>query len=459
MRRPVRWPKPSGQEPPTFEITFYDNAYSCYQGLSESQITEQMRQDCWNNHTKPKLQEYVGIANDIGSPVCTKEWGGEKAADAGRGNGGGDDPYFIHQAFDFFHANDFTMEGYWNGPLHSIWPINDPSDLELMGQAWKEEVAADISGGGGTPSPTPTVGGYAVPTAGQKGWETEANDTFTAMESDVSTIADKFGISASVSLNKPPKGTPDWDTPYNENFQAMEQAISQLADALSVNVAASYPQISRGTLDWDVPMNDNITAIGADLQDIFNNGSVPSQNPSNWSSTTLGNATVSGSFTVDSSKFTMEAADGDLWSTADGGFFVYQSMSGDGTVTARVVSQENTDRFSKAGVMIRETLNASSKRVINVTRPTPGLEFNYRVSDGGTVDYQLGSQNATAPYWVRLVRSGDTFTAMESADSSTWTTIGTVTVSMNADVLAGIVGASNSAGVTATDVFDGLSLS
>jgi len=55
---------------------------------------------------------------------------------------------------------------------------------------------------------------------------------------------------------------------------------------------------------------------------------------------------------------------------------------------------------------------------------------------------------------ICLTWSGDTFTAKESPDGSNWTTIGTVQVQMNTDVLAGVVGASNSPGVTSTDAFD-----
>jgi regulation of enolase protein 1 (concanavalin A-like superfamily) len=42
-----------------------------------------------------------------------------------------------------------------------------------------------------------------------------------------------------------------------------------------------------------------------------------------------------------------------------------------------------------------------------------------------------------APFWVRLTRSGSTFTAASSPDGVTWTTYATFTVPMNATAFFG----------------------
>src|SRR5262249_46101118 len=41
----------------------------------------------------------------------------------------------------------------------------------------------------------------------------------------------------------------------------------------------------------------------------------------------------------------------DIWGSADSFRFAYQTLTGDGSITAQVVSQEATDRYAKAGVM------------------------------------------------------------------------------------------------------------
>ena len=51
----------------------------------------------------------------------------------------------------------------------------------------------------------------------------------------------------------------------------------------------------------------------------------------------------------------------DIWETQDEFRFVYGAMSGDGEITARVDSIAAADAWTKAGVMIRETLSANSR--------------------------------------------------------------------------------------------------
>ena len=49
-----------------------------------------------------------------------------------------------------------------------------------------------------------------------------------------------------------------------------------------------------------------------------------------------------------------------------------------------------------------------------------------------------GSTTSLAPYWVRMDRAGNTFTAYQSADGTTWKLVGTDTIAMGANVLVGL---------------------
>jgi hypothetical protein len=42
------------------------------------------------------------------------------------------------------------------------------------------------------------------------------------------------------------------------------------------------------------------------------------------------------------------------------------------------------------------------------------------------------------PHWVRLVRSGNTFTGFASPDGSTWTQVGSTNVTMSTGALTGL---------------------
>ncbi|HWC15392.1 MAG TPA: hypothetical protein VG498_00155, partial [Terriglobales bacterium] len=63
------------------------------------------------------------------------------------------------------------------------------------------------------------------------------------------------------------------------------------------------------------------------------------------------------------------------------------------------------------------------------------------------------------PYWVKLVRSGNTFTSYASSDGSHWTQLGAnQTVSMTANVYIGLAVNSGSNSSQATATFDNVSV-
>jgi regulation of enolase protein 1 (concanavalin A-like superfamily) len=121
-----------------------------------------------------------------------------------------------------------------------------------------------------------------------------------------------------------------------------------------------------------------------------------------------------------------------------------------------VVSLGNTNEWAKAGVMIRETTGAGSRVVFAGVTPQHGLELIHR-DDTAAATSAIGA-TGDAPRWVRLVRQGNLFTAYTSADGASWTTIGSVTVSMAASVRVGLAVTSHDTGVINTAVFDSLTV-
>ena len=95
-------------------------------------------------------------------------------------------------------------------------------------------------------------------------------------------------------------------------------------------------------------------------------------------------------------------------------------MTGDGSITARVVSQTNTNAWAKAGVMFRETLATGSTNAFVPLTPANGVVFQGRPTTGGSSTTFNYGPLVAAPYWVRLVRAGSTFTASISPDGTTW---------------------------------------
>jgi hypothetical protein len=134
-----------------------------------------------------------------------------------------------------------------------------------------------------------------------------------------------------------------------------------------------------------------------------------------------------GSFVEDpTGTYTITATGVDIAGTADQFHFAYKTLSGTGSIVARVVSVQNTDQWAKAGVMIRETLEPGSKFAAVYITPGQGCRFQSRrdtdidvVSDTSiATDEQMAIK---APYWVKLERTvTGSFNAYYSGDGTAW---------------------------------------
>jgi regulation of enolase protein 1 (concanavalin A-like superfamily) len=176
-----------------------------------------------------------------------------------------------------------------------------------------------------------------------------------------------------------------------------------------------------------------------------------------WSNRDIGSTGVTGSSTQIANPdgtvaFTLKGAGADIWGTADAFQFNFQSLTGDNMITARVVSQTPTDAWAKAGVMIRETLSASSTHALMAVTPSNGSAFQRRSTTGGQSMNTPGPR-AAAPYWVRLIRNGNTFSGYASPDGNTWTLVGQQNIPMAASVFVGLAVTSHHVGTLGTATF------
>ncbi len=181
--------------------------------------------------------------------------------------------------------------------------------------------------------------------------------------------------------------------------------------------------------------------------------------PSPWMQGAVGNVGVAGSATYDdpSGTFTVRGAGADVWGTADGLHYVYRSLTGDGSIVARVSSVSNTHAWVKAGVMIRDSLAANSAQAMMLVSYSKGLAFQRRTATGGLTTSSPGVF-AGAPYFVRLDRVGNTITAYQSTDGLAWTLVGTDTFAMGPTVYIGLGVSSHTTSSAATATFDAVAI-
>lgn len=156
-----------------------------------------------------------------------------------------------------------------------------------------------------------------------------------------------------------------------------------------------------------------------------------------WKTADVGGVGLAGSLDYEAGVHVLRGSGADIWNAADEFRFAWLPLSGDGEVTARVLSLENTNEWAKAGVMIRDSLAPGAPFAMTVLTPSHGSSLQWRDVAGGGCDLAFGPALA-APAWVRLTREGDVFTGRASADGRTWTLVGSRTIPMRANVLVGL---------------------
>ena len=124
-------------------------------------------------------------------------------------------------------------------------------------------------------------------------------------------------------------------------------------------------------------------------------------------------------------------------------YFVRRPLTGDGTITVRAtsltsvvetaVTPQGPNRtqaalvpWSKAGLIITAGTGQGSRYAAVMVTGGHGtrMQWNYTGDAAGLT----GGVSAASPRWLRLTRAGDLITGYDSADGTSWTKIGTVTL-------------------------------
>ncbi len=188
---------------------------------------------------------------------------------------------------------------------------------------------------------------------------------------------------------------------------------------------------------------------------------------------TPGNPGTAGNATFSNGTYTLTASGSDIWDTADHFHYLYEPLVGNGEIVARLVSSNAPDFWTKAGLMIRTDLSAGSANVIMLDTPNTGHQepvMQWRDTPGNgsgdTGNHGTGTTpNVPTPMWLRLVRSGNTFTGYWATDNNgvpgTWQLLGNDphNTTMPTTVYVGLALTAHNNGAVATASFDHVQVS
>lgn len=122
----------------------------------------------------------------------------------------------------------------------------------------------------------------------------------------------------------------------------------------------------------------------------------------------------------------------------DNFYFVHRSLTGDGSITVRVISLADgavphqgegsiaPQPWAKAGIILKDGTRPGSAYAAVLATPGHGVRMQYDFTHD--IAGLPGAVSVSSPRWLRLVRSGDTVTGYDSADGSQWTMIGRATL-------------------------------
>ena len=155
----------------------------------------------------------------------------------------------------------------------------------------------------------------------------------------------------------------------------------------------------------------------------------PTACPTGWNCADIGNPVLLGTQSLSNTTWTIQGGGTDIWHLSDQFHYVWQPVPADGTVSAHITTQTDTDPWAKAGVMLRLTTDPASPYYAVFVTPTNGIAVQYRQTQGG--DTTQVSTQGTVPTYLRVARSGGTYTAYTSTDGTNWTPIAGSSIRLN----------------------------
>ncbi len=178
--------------------------------------------------------------------------------------------------------------------------------------------------------------------------------------------------------------------------------------------------------------------------------------PGTWLDQDIGQTQYAGSASYSNGVFTVKGASGQIGAAADVTHFVYQELSGSGSITARIVSLQGATA-AQAGIMVRQTPNSGDLMAGSIYKGSD-IYYQARTSVGGNVSTEAYA-SASLPSWVQIVWSGNSFSVYTSPNGYYWTQLGSSeTIAMATNVYVGLVASSGSTTTQATATFDNVSI-
>lgn len=157
-----------------------------------------------------------------------------------------------------------------------------------------------------------------------------------------------------------------------------------------------------------------------------------------WTSQDVGTV-LSGKAAVRGDRLVVSGEGKDIWGTQDFFRYTHQKMRGDFTATVALHFAPDTNGWSKAGIMVRASVEGPSPHAMVVGTGSNGLQLQWRPKQaeeskgaGG------GAWTNPSKVYLRLIRKGNDVRALRSDDGKAWKEFAKATVDLPEEALIGV---------------------
>ncbi len=153
-------------------------------------------------------------------------------------------------------------------------------------------------------------------------------------------------------------------------------------------------------------------------------------------------------------------AGADIWGARDEFIYFYTQVEGDFQLTARLDSFDHADPWSKAGLMVRESLDPAARNSLIHTSGSSGAVLQARETLGGVTNNDGGKDpSVSAPNsWMRLTRVEGVIAGELSHDGVNWRELGRYELELASTVHIGLAVTAHEPSSVAEAVFSHLSV-
>ena len=310
-------------------------------------------------------------------------------------------------------------------------------DQDMVTYTWTSNDGIQIG-----PVPNPCIGSWATPGTHTytltvddgRGHQASASVSFTVgsgggpgptlsmiAPADGSTIASGEPYTIKFHVEDPSMALYEWSIDYSVDNGATWNHIWECHNA-GQSSQPGVPTSRDESCTWVNPgpaatqamlvvyaQNDADASIGTAANARFIIATPSGHVPYPWLQQDVGAVAKAGATTYSNGVFRASGSGADIWGAADEFHYTYvdaQSSGVEGTgeidVVAHVDSVGNVNAWTKAGVMIRAGLDASSAHASFFVSPSKGIAFQRRLTSGAA-SISTGLPGVTAPVWLRLV--------------------------------------------------------